>query len=127
MNAPPPALQVLLVDDEADSAELLQLLLETRGFAVTTARSIASALAAAETAAFDVIVSDIGLPDGSGCDLLRELRAASAVPAIALSGRDSPADVAIAREAGFEEYLGKPVTIGELVDALGRVSARRLR
>ncbi len=125
MNAAP--VRVLLVDDEMDSAELLQLLLEARGFAVTAASSISSALAAAETAPFDVVVCDIGLPDGSGCDLLRQLRASSTVPAIALSGRDSPADVAIAREAGFEEYLGKPVTIDELVDALRRVAARPLR
>jgi DNA-binding response OmpR family regulator len=119
----PRPLRILLVDDHADTAELLRMLLMRRGFEVTTARSVATALAAAEAAPIDVLVSDIGLTDGSGCDLLRQLRAVRAVPAIALSGRDREADVQSARDAGFNEYLGKPVGIAQLVDALRRVTA----
>ena len=123
ISADPP-LHVLLVDDHADTADLLRMLLVRRGFQVTTARSVATALAAAESAPIDVLVSDIGLADGSGCDLLRQLRAVSPLPAIALSGRDREADVQSARDAGFDEYLGKPVGIIQLVEALRRVSAR---
>ena len=124
LSTDPPPLRVLLVDDHADTADLLRMLLVRRGFQVTTARSVATALAAAESAPIDVLVSDIGLADGSGCDLLRQLRAVSPLPAIALSGRDREADVQSARDAGFDEYLGKPVGIIQLVEALRRVSSR---
>lgn len=115
-------LRVLLVDDHAETAEALGLLLMRRGFEVTTASSIATALAAAEAAPIDVLVADIILPDGSGNDLLRQLRAVNEVPAIALSGLDGASDIRQSREAGFDEHLAKPVTIEELVGALERVS-----
>jgi DNA-binding response OmpR family regulator len=114
--------RVLIVDDQADTAELLQILLGRRGFDVTTASSLAGAVAALEAAPVDVLVSDIDLPDGSGCDLLRQLREVSYLPAIALSGHDRAADIRRGREAGFDEYLGKPVAIDQLVDALRRVA-----
>ena len=117
-------MRVLLVDDHADTTELLRMLLVRRGFVVTTARSIATALVAIEASPVDVLVSDIGLTDGSGCDLLRQLRANAPIPAIALSGRDRVGDVQTARDAGFDEYLAKPVAIADLVDALHRVSHR---
>lgn len=116
---------VLLVDDDAYSVELLGMLLTRCGFQVTMACSIDAALAAAEGRLVDVLVSDINLPDGSGHDLLRQLRAVGPMPAIALSGLDGDADIKSAREAGFNEYLGKPVSVDELVDALERVSAAR--
>jgi len=114
--------RVLLVEDHADSAELLRILLGRRGFAVTVAGSVSTALAAACADPVDVLVSDMNLPDGSGNDLLRQLRAQGSLPAIALSGRDRDADVESARAAGFDEFLGKPVSIERLVDALRRVS-----
>lgn len=117
-------LRVLLVDDHADTADLLKMLLVRRGFEVTTARSVASALAAAESTPIDVLVSDIGLADGSGCDLLKQLRAIRPIPAIALSGRDREADVQSARDAGFDEYLGKPVGIVQLIEALRRIAPK---
>lgn len=124
VSTDPTPLRVLLVDDHADTADLLRMLLIRRGFQVTTARSVATALAAAESGPIDVLVSDIGLADGSGCDLLRQLRAVSPLPAIALSGRDREADVQSALDAGFDMYLGKPVAILQLVEALRKVSAR---
>ena len=114
--------RVLLVEDHADSAELLRILLGRHGFAVTVAGSVRTALAAAFTEPVDVLVSDMDLPDGSGINLLRRLRAQGSLPAIALSGLDGDAEVDSAREAGFNEYLGKPVSIEQLVDALRRVS-----
>lgn len=128
-NQPPSEVEarpvrVLLVDDHADTAELLRMLLSRRGFEVTTARSVATALVAAETTQIDVLVSDIGLADGNGCDLLRQLREVRPLPAIALSGRDRETDVQTALSAGFDEYLGKPVGIVQLVEALRRVAPR---
>lgn len=117
-----PRSRVLLVDDHEDSVELLRMLLMRRGFEVTIARSVAAALAAAEAAPIDVLVSDIGLPDGTGHDLLRQLRAGGRWPAIALSGLDRAAGQAGEHADGFDEYLSKPVTIDALVDALRRVS-----
>jgi DNA-binding response OmpR family regulator len=67
---------------------------------------------------------DINLPDGDGCDLLRRLREARPLPAIALSGLDRPPDSRRGLDAGFDEYLGKPVAIDQLVGALQRLSAR---
>ena len=113
--------RVLVVDDEDDLTDLLHMLLTRRGFAVTIARSVAGAVAAAGTGTIDVLVTDMRLPDGSGHDLLRQLRAAGRMPAIALSGLDRDAGVEGASVAGFDEYLRKPVAIDDLVDALRRV------
>jgi DNA-binding response OmpR family regulator len=113
---------VLLVEDHADAAELLRILLGRHGFEVTVAGSVHTVLAAAGATPMDVLVSDMALPDGNGSDLLRLLRANGRLPAIALSGLDREADVVSAREAGFDEYLGKPVSVEQLVDALRRVS-----
>jgi DNA-binding response OmpR family regulator len=117
-----PKTRVLLVDDDDDSTDLLRMLLARRGFAVTTARSVATALDAAEAGTVDVLVSDIGLPDGTGYDLLLALRAARSIPAIALSGRDR--DAKNEGDAAFDEYLGKPVAIEKLVAALQRVAGK---
>src|SRR4051812_16607368 len=86
-------IRVLLVDDDDASGELLEVLLVRRGFHVTIARSVSSALAAAEAAKVDILVSDLGLPDGSGHELLRQLRAVGRLPAIAVSGLDRTAGV----------------------------------
>jgi two-component system OmpR family response regulator len=114
--------RVLVVDDEDDFTELLHILLTRRGFEVTIARSVAAGVAAAEAATIDVLVSDMRLPDGSGHDLLRQLRVAGRVPAIALTGLDRDARGEAGSVAGFDEYLRKPVVIDDLVDALRRVT-----
>jgi DNA-binding response OmpR family regulator len=116
--------RILLVDDDEDATELLRVLLARRGFDVSSARSVATALAAAEPASTDVLVIDLGLPDGSGHDLLRRLRRARRVPAVALSGSGRATDLAAARDAGFDEYLTKPVAIDVLAAALRRLSGR---
>ena len=115
-------LTVLVVDDEDDFSEVVEILLTRRGFAVTRARSVAGAVAAAAVAPIDVLVSDMRLPDGSGHDLLRQLRGASRVPAIALSGLERDARGDRASVAEFDEYLRKPLDIDDLVDALRRVT-----
>ncbi|HEX5759651.1 MAG TPA: ATP-binding protein [Thermoanaerobaculia bacterium] len=127
MGAAPPArpLHILLVEDHADTAEALAELLRGLGHRVTTAASVERALAAAATAArqgngggIDLVVSDLGLPDGSGYDLMRELAARYGLRGIALSGYGMEEDVRQSREAGFERHLTKPVDLRSLEAAI---------
>lgn len=115
------AYHLLVVEDDRDTAEFMTLVLEKRGYRVTVAHSRAEALAAFGAHEFDAVLSDIGLPDGSGQDLIRELRARRPIPAIALSGYGMEQDVAASRAAGFDEHVTKPATITALDAALGRL------
>jgi len=117
----PALLRVLLVDDQPDLVEMMRLMLVRYGLVVTVARGVAMAMELAETQPFDVLVSDVGLSDGTGCDLLRRLRAQRHIPAIAMSGSDSDSDLAFTRAAGFDERFTKPVRIDDLVCAIRRV------
>jgi PAS domain S-box-containing protein len=112
--------RVLLVDDHHDTRRVLEVLLRQYGYQVTTADSVASALAAAREP-FDVLVSDIGLPDGTGYDLLANLRQRGTIRAIALSGFGMEEDLARSRSAGFAEHLTKPVDIKRLHDAIDQL------
>ena len=100
---------------------LLAEFLEMHGYAVKTASTMVSALRLIDAEAFDVIVSDIGLPDGSGLELMRHIAASHPVPGLALSGYGSEKDVQAARAAGFYEHLTKPVNPNHLVAVLAKV------
>lgn len=120
---------VLLVEDHPDTAEALADLLRASGHRVTVAGSVGEALAMAEAAAaagepgsIDLVVSDLGLPDGSGCDLMRELAERHGLRGIALSGYGMDDDVQQSLAAGFERHLTKPVDIRTLEGAI-RASA----
>ena len=90
-------------------------LLRGLGHAVTTANSIASAYEAFEAGEFDLIVSDIGLPDGSGLELMRRVVALRGrVPAIALTGYGMEEDIQRSREAGFTAHMTKPIDFTKL-------------
>jgi signal transduction histidine kinase/ActR/RegA family two-component response regulator len=117
-------IKVLLVDDNHDTLKYLARLLSARGYHVASAVDMASALQAASETDFDVLVSDIELPDGSGLELMWSLRAGRAVPAIALSGFGAPADVEQSRSAGFAIHLTKPVDFGRLEQAIQTLAAR---
>jgi PAS domain S-box-containing protein len=119
-KGPPPdqILRLLIVEDHADTALLLKRLLEASGFVVETAGSVAEALKAAEGAHFNVLVSDLGLPDGTGCDLMRQMRERHPLKGIAMSGYGMEEDVRRSREAGFSEHLVKPVDISSLERAI---------
>jgi CheY-like chemotaxis protein len=95
-------------------------LLRRRGYAVTAAHSIAEALRA-DLSECDLVVSDIGLPDGNGCDLMRQLRARRELPGIALSGYGRDEDLARSRAAGFRVHLTKPVDLPRLEAAIREV------
>ena len=113
---PPHRLRILLVDDHADTRDLLERLLSSR-FEIVTAACLASALAAAERSVPDIVISDIGLPDGDGVALMRELHRRSGVAGIAVSGYAIENAKAF-REAGFVNWLRKPIQLSELLDAL---------
>lgn len=115
-------LRILLVEDHQDTAESLALLLEQRGFQVAIANSIAAALARAAEG-FDVLISDLGLPDGSGHDLVQSLAERGPLRAIALSGYGSAADVRESQQAGFHAHLVKPIEPAALLRVLERIAA----
>jgi len=116
-----PAARVLLVEDHRDTAMLMTRLLKRYGYQVVAADSVASALSAADAQEFDLVVSDIGLPDGSGLDLMPQLRDRHALRGIALSGFGMEEDVARSQMAGFSAHLVKPVDSKQLEQALQRV------
>ncbi len=110
--------RVLLVDDHIDTCTGMKLLLRRRGYDVTLAHSVSEALARAEEKTFDLLISDIGLPDASGFDLMRQLRARGGPPGIALSGFGMESDLEKSAQAGFSEHLIKPVNFARLDAAM---------
>lgn len=118
-------LRVLLVEDHADTARTLGRLLRRAGFDVIPASDITGAIAAVEQEAPDLLVSDLGLPDGTGHELMREVRAKYSVPGIALSGYGMEEDIRRSHESGFTEHLVKPVSVTELIAAIRRVGGNK--
>jgi signal transduction histidine kinase/ActR/RegA family two-component response regulator len=110
-------LRILLIEDHADTVEVLSTLLALNGFVVEAATSVEAAREV-DLERVDVIVSDIGLPDGTGLALMAELRTRARRPAIALTGFGMESDVRASRAAGFDLHLTKPVSIERLVDAI---------
>jgi signal transduction histidine kinase/ActR/RegA family two-component response regulator len=119
-----PTLRVLLVEDNPDSREALSRLLRGEGFAIETAGDVHSAIALAGSRDFDVLISDIGLPDGSGLDVMRTLRDRGGGPiaGIAISGYGQDEDIRLSREAGFAAHLVKPLKIRELSASILRAA-----
>jgi PAS domain S-box-containing protein len=115
-------IRVLLVEDHADTARAMVKLLERAGYQVDWADRVASALELAANRSFDVIVSDLGLPDGSGYELMRALKDRYGTRGIALSGFGMEGDILRGREAGFLEHLVKPVDVATLDQAILRVA-----
>jgi signal transduction histidine kinase len=106
--------RVLLVDDHHDTCLGMKRMLERRGYEITVAHSAEQAVEKVRTQEFDLLISDIGLPDRSGYELMREVRLNTTLPGIALSGFGSEQDVNQAREAGFAEHLTKPINFERL-------------
>jgi CheY-like chemotaxis protein len=116
--------RVLLVEDHVDTARLLARLLGRSGHAVQTATSVAMALELAASAGpFDVVVSDVGLPDATGYELMRQVHDLYGLKGIALTGYGMEDDLRQSRAAGFVEHLTKPVDLRELEQAIQRVAA----
>jgi PAS domain S-box-containing protein len=115
------SLRVLAVDDHEDTLRVLRRLLKLLGYSLATAPSAAAALNYATTNEFDVLVSDIGLPDENGHDLLRKMKRIRNVPAIAISGYGSVTDIQNSLDAGFCAHLTKPLDCDRLHATIQKV------
>lgn len=119
-------LRVLLVDDDADSLELVETLLQSEGLCVTSVTSAQAALQTLATSTFDLLISDIGMPSVSGYELIRQVRgltpAGQTLPAIALTAYASDEDQQRAIAAGYQLHLAKPLNLNDLITAIFQVS-----
>ena len=115
--------RILLVEDDRATLKVMTRLLGKAPYVVKTANTFASALAIATSEDFDLIISDIGLPDGSGLELMRQIRDRYAARGIALSGYGMEEDIRRSREAGFLAHLTKPVDFQKLQVAIQQVTA----
>jgi CheY-like chemotaxis protein len=119
-----PGLRVLLVEDNPDTLRFLAIVLRGRGHDVVTADTLAAARDAVGRAerSFDLLLSDIELPDGTGLELMRELRVRGGIRGIAMSGFGAEEDLQLSREAGFLDHLIKPIDPQRLDAAIRRAS-----
>jgi PAS domain S-box-containing protein len=113
--------RILLVEDHPDTSRTMSRLLKSFGFAVRTAENVSMALQILDGEPFDVVVSDIGLPDATGYELMREVRRRHNIKGVALSGYGMEEDIRKSHDAGFSEHLVKPIDIGQLQVVLKRV------
>ena len=120
LTPPQQRFHVLLVEDHADTRSMLSKLLTSFGCIVTAASSVKEAVDAAEKQSFDLLLSDIGLPDGSGIDVMKHM-ARYNVRGIALSGFGRDEDLRRSREAGFEQHLTKPINVQALQAVIRKV------
>jgi PAS domain S-box-containing protein len=114
--------RVLLVEDHHDTALSLARLLRYSGYEVQIANSVAGALQFAAKEPFDIVVSDIGLPDATGYDLMQQLRDRHGLRGIALTGFGMEDDVRRSRDAGFSDHIVKPINVTQLEAVLQRVA-----
>jgi PAS domain S-box-containing protein len=124
-SVPPPAAastnakrRILLVEDDPDTRNILSRLLRLDGHEIVTADRCESARESWSGQAFDLLITDIGLPDGNGWDMIRQLRSVRCVPAIALTGFGMEQDMRRSREEGFLVHLTKPIDFSKLRDAI---------
>ncbi len=114
-----------MVEDHADTLTTLTRLLTRRGHRVTPAATAAAAVREFGAGEFDLIISDLGLPDRTGFELMAELRALRPTPAIALSGYGMDADILSSKAAGFDEHLTKPIDFDLLLRTVQRYGQNR--
>lgn len=125
IDEPPPAapesLRLLVVEDDVVTARVLARLLQDRGYVVQTADCMSAALALIDAESFDVLVSDLSLPDASGYDLLSTVLRRGPMKAIAMSGFGAKEDIERSLEVGFSAHLVKPVDTSDLDQAIRKV------
>jgi CheY-like chemotaxis protein len=112
---------LLLVEDHEPTRNNIRKILESRDFNVKCAGTFAEAWSLADAHFFDLLVSDIGLPDGDGYLLMRELRDRHGMRGIALTGYGLEDDIKLSEEAGFSAHLLKPITVKILDETLARL------
>jgi CheY-like chemotaxis protein len=121
MTTGPRALRVLVVEDHEATRSAVERVLALLGHEPVAVDSVRAAIRAAERGRFDLLISDLGLPDGTGHELMREVRQRYGLPGIALSGYGREEDEAQSRQAGFALHLTKPIDPEELQAAIARV------
>jgi len=114
-------LRILFVEDNADTAFVLSKFLTASGYVVKTAGSAAAALELASKELFDIVVSDIGLPDVNGYELMKQIRACYPIQGIAMSGYGMEDDLRKSREAGFSDHIVKPASLSQLERSIHRL------
>ena len=124
MQEPP---NILFVEDDEDLAVLLSKLLLRDGYVVDFCKTINEAVIRLRGGEFDLLISDIILEDGTGFDLIKEVRQHSQIPAIAMSGFGSKRDIQLSIASGFNVHLTKPVQLPELESAIQELLLRRIR
>ena len=113
--------EILLVEDHLSTRTALTMWLTDKGYEVFAVDTVSAALDFASIRKFDILLTDIGLPDGSGIDLLKSLRSTHSFHAIAISGGNPLAAAAMTSTCGFSDYLEKPVDLQSLESVLQRV------
>jgi two-component system, OmpR family, response regulator RegX3 len=116
---------ILLVDDEPGIRDTASFALEREGWKVDAAADAREALSAFTRSHYDVVLLDIGLPDGSGLDVCRAIRASGPTPVLILSARDSESDRIVGLELGADDYVTKPFSLAELVSRVRAILRRR--
>jgi CheY-like chemotaxis protein len=119
------ALKILVVEDHGDTRRVLTGLLGHFGHSISAADTVESAVAFVKAKRFDAIVSDLALPDGSGCDVIREAKRRQDLAGVALTARGEDEDIARGREAGFDYHLTKPVDFGQLRNVLEQIASHQ--
>ena len=120
-------LNILIVEDHQDTAQTLRETLVRQGHRVRVAAAVAAALREAAADPCELLISDIGLPDGSGVDLLRRIQPSPTLGAIAMSGFGMEEDLARSHDAGFDRHLTKPVDFVLLEETIAELSGGKLR
>ena len=115
------SLHILVVENHQDTLDAMKMFLDLSGHITETAGTMKAALDAAADNAFDLVITDIGLPDGDGWELMRQLRERGPVRAVAMSGYGWKEDLEKSRAAGFEAHLLKPLKITELENVLRKM------
>src|SRR6266480_3076843 len=123
-QGPARSLQLLVVDDHPQTLRVLSSLLRKQGHKVLTAECVQTAIKLLEDERFDGLISDIGLPDGNGCDVMRAAQARQSLVGIALSGFGMEEDVQRSLDAGFDHHLTKPIDFQELQRFVGAMASR---
>jgi two-component system KDP operon response regulator KdpE len=117
------SLAVLVVEDDREIRDVLRASLAAEGFDVLTAVSLSEAAALLDHARVDVVVLDLGLPDGDGAELVRRIRRTSSLPVVIASARHQEAEKIALLDAGADDFLTKPFAVGELLARI-RVALR---
>jgi len=121
---PTPPLRILLVEDDVPTLEAIANVLKAMGHTVTTATTVKAAIAAAKAENHELLISDIGLPDGTGLDVIEWFNEHRPIPCMALSGYGAEKDLERSRDAGFEMHVVKPISVATLRWAIAEVTQK---